>query len=53
MILVNDNNDHGHGPCCSDKYRHGSDLGMWHVIVINHEEYSYINVVITQLMLLR
>ena len=38
MTIVNDNNYHGHAPCCSDKHRHRSDVGMWHVI--NHEEYK-------------
>ena len=40
MTIVNDNNDHGHGLCSSDKHRHHSDVGMWHVYVINYEEYK-------------
>ena len=36
----NDNNDNGHGPCSSDKHRSNGAVGMWHVIVINHEEYK-------------
>ena len=40
MTIVNDNNDHGHGPCRLDKHRHRSDVGTWHVNVINHEEYK-------------
>ena len=40
MTIVNDNNDYGHGPCCSNKHRHRSDVGMWHINVVNHEEYN-------------
>ena len=42
MTIVSDNNDHEHGPCSSDKHQHRSNVvvGMWHVNVINHEEYE-------------
>ena len=40
MTIVNDNNDHGHGPCSSDKHQHHSDVGMWHINIISYEEYK-------------
>ena len=40
MTIVNDNNDHGHGPCSSNKHQQCSDVGMWHVKIINHKEYK-------------